>query len=181
MSSRRTFGDELLFMLALAACLVGLALLLKTTGVAQGFKLLWPLIVIAVGGVLLFISTARGKGGIAVFATGIFFSLFGCCTLIAVLLGYHLRNLWPLIMVSAGAAWLAAGFRQSRHLRVGYCTPALGFMLLGVIFCFFSFDIAPMGFGKFIRAWWPSVLVAGGIILFAAYGLARAGRRRPPE
>jgi hypothetical protein len=181
MSERTTHGDEILFVAALAAILAGLGLLLRTTGLASGLGMLWPFLVLAAGALLLFFSVIRGRSSTVFFAGGFFSAVFGVAWLVATLLGWTFAQAWPLIMVSAGAAWLASGLRRSRRVKAGFLVPASCFVLLGAIFCLFSFDIIDMSLGRFVHVWWPTILILGGIALFAAYGAARKARREPPE
>jgi hypothetical protein len=173
MSERKTHGDEYLFVLALAASLVGLGLLLRTTGIARGFRTAWPLAVLAAGGLLLFFSVVRKSRSMVFFAAGIFFAVFGAAFLVASLFGWHFSEAWPLIMVAAGLAWLLSGLRHFRRMKAGYFAPALGFMVLGALFCLFSFDLVGMSFGRFVIVWWPSFLILGGLVLFAVYFITR--------
>jgi hypothetical protein len=173
MSERKTHGDEILFVAALAASLVGLGLLLRTTGIGQGFRTAWPIAVLAAGGLLLFFSVVRKSRSMVFFAAGLFFAVFGAAFLVASLLGWHFAESWPLIMIAAGIAWMVSGLRHFRHLKASYFAPSLGFILLGSLFCLFSFDLVGISFGRFVIVWWPSFLIAGGLVLFAVYGASR--------
>ena len=173
MSERKQHVDEILFVTALTAILGGLGLLFHTTGLARGLGVLWPLLLIAGGALLLFFSAIRGRSSTSFFAGAFFAAIFGIAWLVSTLLGWSFAQSWPLIMVSAGIAWLVAGFRRSRKAKAGFIVPSSCFILLGSLFCLFSFDIVDMSLGAFVRVWWPSFLILGGIVLFVAYGAAR--------
>lgn len=173
MSERKQHVDEILFVAALAAILAGLGLLFHTTGLARGLGMLWPLILIAAGVLLLFFSAVKGGSSTPFFAVGFFAAVFGAVWLLSTLLAWSFAQSWPLVMVSAGIAWLVAGFRRNRKAKAGVVVPSFCFILLGGLFCLFSFDIVDMSLGAFVRIWWPSFLILGGIVLFVAYGAAR--------
>jgi hypothetical protein len=173
MSERRQHTDEILFVSALVAILAGLGLLFHTTGLARGLGVLWPLLLIAGGALLLFFSAIKGRSSTSFFAGALFAAIFGIAWLLSTLLGWSFAQSWPLIMISAGAAWLAAGFRRNRRAKAGFVVPSSCFVLLGALFCLFSFDVVDMSLGAFVRVWWPGFLILGGIVLFIAYGAAR--------
>jgi hypothetical protein len=173
MSGRKQHVDEFLFVTALVAILGGLGLLFHTTGLARGLGVLWPLLLIAGGALLLFFSAIKGRSSTSFFAGAFFATIFGLAWLLSTLLGWSFAQSWPLIMISAGIAWLVAGFRRNRRAKAGYIVPSSSFILLGTLFCLFSFDIVDMSLGAFVRVWWPSFLILGGVVLFIAYGAAR--------
>jgi len=170
MSERRQHTDEILFVSALVAILAGLGLLFHTTGLARGLGVLWPLLLIAAGALLLFFSAIKGRSSTSFFAVALFAAIFGMAWLLSTLLGWSFAQSWPLIMISAGLAWLAAGFRRNRRAKAGFVVPSSCFVLLGALFCLFSFDVVGMSLGAFVRVWWPGFLILGGIVLFVAYG-----------
>jgi hypothetical protein len=180
MSARKTHGDDVLFISALGVLLFGVGFLLRTTGLLHGYRHLWPILVVAVGGMLCWSAMAR-RGGPAIFTGGIFFLLFGCISLGGVIYHWRFGTAWPLIMSAAGLAWLLGGFRVNRRARVGFVAPGLGFVILGLFFSLFSFKIVGVSFGRFMTTWWPTFFIAGGIILFIAYGLSRRGRAAADE
>lgn len=173
MSERKQHTDEILFVAALVTILAGLGLLFHTTGLARGLGILWPLLLIAGGALFLFFSAIRGRSSTSFFAGALFAAIFGLAWLLATVLGWSFVRSWPLVMVSAGIAWLVSGFRRSRRARAGFVVPSSCFILLGVLFCLFSFDVVDMSLGAFVRIWWPGFLILGGIVLFIAYGAAR--------
>jgi hypothetical protein len=175
MNKRRPRSDDVLFISALAALLLGLAFLLYTTGALVGARPFWPLLVMAAGGALLYLALVRGASFYILFG-GNLFVLEGILFLIGILLGWRLAVSWPLGMATAGLAGLVTALFGKRGLKVSYLVPSLCFTLLGFFFALFSFGLARIDFSSFIAIWWPSLLIAGGICLFIAYGLSRRAR-----
>jgi len=142
MSQRKTSSDDRLFISAVAAVLVGLALLLRTTGVAESVPILLPFIVTGAGGVLLYLAVVR-RFADPFFFTGVMFCLGGVCMIATALLGARFKQAWPCYMVAAGLAWLATGLRGAGRLRAGFAVPAFGFIFLGSLFVLFSAGVIP--------------------------------------
>jgi hypothetical protein len=179
MSTRKPRLDVILFLSAFAAILAGLALLLRTTGAVHGMRPLWPILLLALGGLFLCLSFVRPRGSSASFATGLFFILVGAVMLLASLAMWHVKEFWPLFMLAAGFALLASGLRHFRGLKAFFFVPASGFIVLGAFFGLFSFSIVKIGLGEFVHTWWPTILIAAGVVLFVAYGMNRGGRLGP--
>lgn len=177
-------SDDVLFVAALAAVLLGIELLLYTTGAYSGALHVWPLSALVAGGVLLYLVFVRGFSHYFFFG-GILFELAGLTFIVGSLSGWSLRQAWPLGMVAAGLAGIAGGLFRWRRLRALYAAPSLGFIVLGSMFALFSFRATDISFGRFVAGWWPSLLIAGGIFLFGAYGFSSRsespgrGQRRP--
>jgi hypothetical protein len=178
MRNRRSRPDEILYLAAFSTVLVGLALLLHTTGLARSFTYLVPLLVIAGGGLLLFFAILRG-GSIRVFLVGLFLAIGGSILLVGVLAAWPFGAAWPLMLTTAGASWLLAGLRDRHRLKASFAAPSIAFILLGLFLSLFSFRLVGISFGGFMRDWWPSLIIAGGFALFGAYGASRRRNRRP--
>lgn len=181
MSPSRSRNDDLLFIGALAAVLVGIGLLLETTGIAPEAARFWPLLVLAAGGLLLYLAIVRRFSDPFFFA-GILFSLVGLLMIAGAFAGWTFARAWPLLMVAAGLSWLASGLRRFRRAKPQSAVPALIFVFLGSFFGLFSFGLVRVGFRQFMSEWWPTVLIAGGAALFVAYGASgpRRGRKGRP-
>jgi len=169
-----------LFISALAAVLIGIALLLVTTGAFPGAFRAWPLLVMAVGGAFLYLALVRHSSPAFLFG-GIVFVLEGAFFLAALLLRQEIGRVWPLTMVVGGVASAAAGLATWRRPRPSFVVPALCFVLLGALFSLFSYDVIGLSFRQFIVAWWPSLIIVGGILLFVALGLRGRGEGREPR
>jgi len=179
MRSSPTHRDDALFLSALVAVLVGTGLLLETTGLMSPGGWAGPLVVMASGGLLLYLAVVQGRSGLFLGA-GTFLCLLG---IILLLRGWnlHLGNSWPLLMTSAGISWLAYGFWTSRRIRLGFLVPSVAIVVLSLFFALFSFHVVTMRLGTFVKMWWPLLLIIGGIALFVAWSLKPRrgkGRRR---
>lgn len=180
MSERKNQGADGLFIGAVAASFLGLGLLLRTTGVASSYLRLWPIALLLAGALILFFEVSRGRKRNVLFSGSLFFLGFGVLALLAGFLHLRASHLWPSLMVIVGLDWLITARRHHGRWLATYLVPALSFTLLGAVFSLFSFNIVGMSFGRFMIAWWPSILIAGGIVLFVAYGLSRHGPKAPP-
>jgi len=180
MSSRQSRRDDALVISALMAILVGIGLLLHTTGIAHGLHPLWPLIILAAGAVLIYVDVMR-RASTVLLSGGLFFLFAGGILLAGSLAGWHFRMLWPLLMAVVGLDWLVVGLWRHKRLRAAFAVPAFGFFGLGLFFSLFSFRIIKVSLGHFISEWWPSLLIAGGVVLLLVYGASRPrpGRQRP--
>ncbi len=142
MNQRRHRSDDVLFISALAALLLGVAFLLYTTRAFIGFPHLWPVIVIAAGGVLLYFALVRGAG-FYFLSCGIFFVLEGAFFLTAILFDWKLAKAWPLGMAIAGVTGFVSDLVAKKRLRPLFAVPSIGFAVLGLIFSAFSFGLTP--------------------------------------
>lgn len=179
MSSRKPRLDVILFLSAFATVILGIGLLLHTTGLVRSILPPWPMVLFALGGLSLCLAFARSRGSAVAFGGGLYFIFMGVIILLASLAGWRVRNFWPFFMLAAGLSLLMSGIRTYRKAKASYIIPSLGFTFLGLFFSLFSFSIVSIGFGAFIRAWWPSIFIAAGIVLFVAYGGNRRGRLGP--
>ncbi len=180
MNRRRLRSDDILFISAIAAFLLGVAFLLYTTGTFVGAPRYWPILVMAVGGILLYLPLVRGAS-FTFFFGGLLFVLEGAFFLASMLLGWKLAKSWPLGMAIAGISGLISGLAAQKRLKAFYAVPSIGFAVLGLFFCLFSFGLAKVNFSRFIAVWWPTLFIAGGISLFVAYGISRHAPARVPE
>jgi hypothetical protein len=177
MKPSRPPSDDVLFISALAALLLGIGLLLYTTRLFVGIAGAWPVLVMAVGGILLYFALVRSASIIILFG-GLLFACEGALFLVWTLAGWKLNQAWPLIMVMAGLAGIGTGFIREQGRKVVFFAPSFGFLGLGLFFALFSFEWITLDFSDFIAAWWPTVFIIGGVCLFIAYGFARQKARR---
>ncbi len=177
MNNRRKRSDDLLFLSAVAAILLGTAFLLFTTHTFTGASRAWPLLLMGAGGAFLYLCLVRGAAFSFLFG-GLVFTLEGAFILACMLLGWRIARAWPLGMAIAGLAGLASGLAAKRRLQPFFAVPSFGFTALGLGFSVFSFGLVKDNLAGFISVWWPTLLIAGGISLFVAYGLSRRSARR---
>jgi hypothetical protein len=180
MNQRRPRSDDVLFISALATILLGLAFLLYTTKIVVGPFHAWPVLVIAAGGVLIYFALVRGFP-FSFFIGGLFFALEGAFFIVSMLLGWEINHSWPLSMIIAGVTGFISGLAAKKRLKTFLLVPSVGFTALGLVFSVFSFGLAKVEFKSFIVVWWPTLLIAGGISLFVAYGLSRHGTGKRAE
>jgi hypothetical protein len=175
MNPRRTRSDDVLFLSAITAILLGVALLLYTTQVLAGASSFWPILVMAAGGVFLYLAFVRLASFSFLFA-GVLFVLEGAYILVSILSGWMIAKAWPLGMAIAGLAWFVSGLLSKQRFKASITVPSVSFVFLGLVFSAFSFGWVQGGFLSFIAVWWPCLLIMGGILLFVAYGLSRRAR-----
>ena len=180
MNKRRPRSDDVLFISAFVAILLGVAFLLYTTETIVGVLRAWPILVMAIGGVLLYLTLVRGAS-FPFFFSGLLLVSEGAFLLASMLLGWRIARSWPLGMAIAGIAGLISGLAAKRRFKVFYGVPSIGFTILGLAFSVFSFGLVKDTFKSFITVWWPSLLIVGGISLFVAYGLSRRAAARRVE
>jgi len=177
MNKRRPRSDDVLFISALSALLLGVALLLYTTGTFGGTGRPWPFLIMAAGGFLLYLALVR-EFSFSILFVGIIFVLEGALVLVSILLEWKLIKAWPLGMALVGFAGVISSLIAKRKMRASFSVPSIGFVFLGLTFSAFSFGFMGVSFKSFIVIWWPTLLIAGGISLFVAYGLSR---KRSPK
>lgn len=169
-----------IFVLAIVLVLGGTALLFLTTGAMPGPSRLWPLGVAAVGSAILYLGATRSLASAWLF-TGAAFILSAILLIVRGFLEWPLSWYWPLFMVVLGLASLAPGWRRYRRLRAAYLVPALSFVVLGLFFALFSFDVIRFSFRRFFSEWWPVFFIAAGLVLLALHFYNRTRFARSSE
>ena len=169
MASSRDLKDDALFLGAVLALLVGIGLLLETTGALHlpGWGL--PVLVMGAAGVSLWLCVVRGRSAVFL-GTGVALGLSGFI-LLGSALGQGVARTWPLIMASAGVGLFSYGARRYRGMRISFVVPSFVIVLLGLFFALFSFHILTIGLAVFVSTWWPLLFIIGGISMFLAWSL----------
>ena len=169
MASQRDLKDDVLFLGATIALLVGIGMLLETTGALHlpGWGL--PVLVLAVAGVSLWLCVVRGRSAVFL-GTGVGLGLSGF-VLLGSALGLGIKTTWPLIMVSIGIGLFAYGTRRYRGPRITFVIPSIVIVLLGLFFSLFSFHVLTVTLAVFVSMWWPLLFIFGGISMFLAWSL----------
>lgn len=167
MSGSRPPKDSI-FALAIVLVLGGTALLFLTTGALPGPSRLWPMGIAAVGSVILYLGATRSLASVWLFF-GTAFVLSAILLIIRGFLEWPLSWYWPLFMIVLGLSSLALGWRRHRRPRAVYMVPAFSFVVLGVFFSLFSFDVIRFSFRRFFAEWWPVFLIAAGLVLLVLY------------
>lgn len=173
MDTRRPNPQHIMFSVALLLVLTGVGLLLLTTDRTQSPRDLWPLLFVAAGLFIGYVTLVRHGTAKSVFL-GLFLSSVATLRLVMGLFKVPLSDYWPLFAVLGGLCMLPAGFFATRKAKPGFVVPALSFMLLGGFFSIFSFGFSSMSFSAFIVRWWPLLFVAAGLSLFVLWFLTRS-------
>ena len=88
----------------------------------------------------------------------IFLSAFGVIPL-------PFSKAWPLLSVFSGLALLPVGWRRHGGFSTRYFVSSCAFVILGCVLLVFSLDMVPFSFKHFILAWWPLLILLGGLTL----------------
>ena len=175
MASSRDLKDDALFLGATLTLLVGIGLLLETTGALHLPGWGFPVLVLAAAGISLWLCIVRGRSAVFL-GTGVGLGLSGF-VLLATAFGQGISHTWPLIMVSIGVGLFAYGARRYRGMRISFVVPSFVIVILGFFFSLFSFHIVTVSLAVFVSIWWPVLFIIGGISMFLAWSL-RSRRER---
>lgn len=167
MSRARRLPDGTLAVSLLLMAL-GCSLLLRTTGAVETAFFIIPFLFVCAG-VLVIVYTLRRSFYARALAAGVFLVLCGCLLFLGQALGWQLKTYWPLFLAALGLAILAAGLRKHKSLKAGYGVMGVLFVVLSAVFSIFSFGSVTLSFRVFLREWWPSLILFGGLFLFALY------------
>ncbi|MCL2043794.1 MAG: DUF5668 domain-containing protein [Treponema sp.] len=107
------------------------------------------------------------------FQTGVFLFLYTMFNFIP----FALSQIWPLLSLFAGIALLTAGWHRYRKVKINYFVPSITFIILGVVLLIFSLNLVPFTLARFVRNWWPLLLVLAGMTLV----LLSVGTRQVPK
>ncbi|TFG78677.1 MAG: hypothetical protein E4H20_12540 [Spirochaetales bacterium] len=161
------------FILSLALIVAGSGILLLTTGIQEQATALWPLLVFAAAILYSYVGLIR-KRYTHTFYVGFFIAVSAILHLVAGLLELKLADYWPLFVVIAGLCMIPSGILRYHRAKATYLVPAAGFVFLGGFFSVFSFGFSSMRFKSFLAIWWPTLLVAAGVMLFVFWLFSRA-------
>ncbi|TVR60707.1 MAG: hypothetical protein EA426_04725 [Spirochaetaceae bacterium] len=150
--------------------LLGVVLLLWTTGFLPDFSALWPVVFICVGLVFLYRGFHRNARETTVFA-GMFMSLGGLVALLlnTVLTRVGLIRVWPVFMTVAGISLVAYALLKRGAYRVTLLVPAVSIVVLSFVFLPFSLKLVDVEFIQFVVRWWPSLFILLGLVLLTVY------------
>ena len=96
------------------------------------------------------------------------------------LLHLNLKELWPVIVINAGLAFLVSDLFIYKKIRAVFLFPSVALFVLGIIFLLFSLHVFHISFAKFISVFWPIVLFVLGILLILVYGVQRINSEEFP-
>jgi uncharacterized membrane protein HdeD (DUF308 family) len=171
MKKKSVPGNPNKFLIAgVMGILVGGILMLWNLGYLPQLQKLWPVPVILVGLVCLYMAWPRRRSdrwiipGMVLTLGGIVFLLTN-----TVLSTESLARIWPAFMLVTGVSLIPYGFRKKGSARVAIIIPALLISCLAILFFPFSLRHESGGFAAFVRQWWPMILVALGIALVISF------------
>jgi hypothetical protein len=127
----------------------------------------WPVLMLAVGGLFLYVALAFTHSAYQLFL-GMNFCFSGILIMLfqAGLVTSTLRELWPVCVIFSGISLVPSGYFGYRRFRTVYLFPAGLLVFLGLVFFLFSFHLIHMSLRHFISLWWPVVLIViGGLLV----------------
>ncbi len=172
--SSRALLAQTLLIFGVVVLVAGGVLLLWTLGFLTLLDRLWPLPVMLLGMVLLYLAYLRGRSGryiipgMILTLCGLFFLL-----LLTVLQPRSLERYWPAFMLISGLSLIPYGYRKKGAARTAIIIPALFITALSLVFFLFSLGTAGITFRDFVRQWWPLVLIALGLALIVSFFSSR--------
>ena len=168
-----------LLVIGAAALVAGAVLLMANLGSFPLPASLWPLALIAVGLVFLYLAYIRGRSsryilpGMLLTLGGLFFLL------VETVIGWEaLDRAWPAFVLITGLSLLAWGLRLKPKARTAIIVPGLFIAALGVLLFPFSLQRQRGTFAAFVGRWWPLVLVVIGLVLVASFFSTRKPNRK---
>ena len=156
--------------IGVAALLVGGVLLLWNLGYLPQFRRLWPVPVLLVGLVFLYMAWPRKRSDTWIIP-GMVLTLCGLVFLLSntVLPERSLARIWPVFMLITALSLIPYGLRKRGSARTAIIVPAFFFFLLALAFLPFSLHGEEGGLASFVRQWWPMILVVLGITLIVSF------------
>jgi hypothetical protein len=134
----------------------------------------WPVPVIFVGLVFLYMAWPRGNSdrwiipGMVLTLGGITFLLMN-----TVLRGQSLDRIWPVFMLVTGISLVPYGLRKRGSARTAVVVPGVFICGLSLLFIPFSLRRAGGSFMAFVQQWWPMILIIVGIVLIISFFATR--------
>lgn len=160
-NNRRLGAAGLLFII------IGVLLLLRTTGVIVSVSHLWPslLIVLGVASILKFFFVKNRRLSISL---GIVLCLWGIILIIANIVGPGMAfyRIWPVFPMGAGAVLFFFGYGKKASKYYSFSIPGIAIFLMSVFFLLFSLDIIKDDFRMFVVKWWPVLFIILGFSFF---------------
>ncbi len=140
--------------------MVGIGMLLVTTGVLPEYGDLWPILMTLTGVILLyFVSFRDPKFGYLV--PGVMLTMSGILLILhqVFFITVPIDRFWPLFMTFAGCALVAYSIKFQGNTRRVMLVPAVFITLLSLVFLPFSLGLVKKSFQEVVAAWWPLLLI----------------------
>ena len=172
MDRRSTTVFHLLFSLAIVSVILGVGLLVITTGHVRASLALWPLALMILGVLYSYYAIiSRWK------AKTVFLGLFVFCAalirFIAAVSSISVADYWPLYAIAFGICIIPSARIKHRRVSPKSIVLSSSFILLGIFFSIFSFGFSSMRFATFISRWWPALFIAAGLLLLIVWSFQR--------
>lgn len=163
----------------LAMVVIGIGLLLLTTGVVSLGALAFPILLVAVGFVFLVRSFSPGRGASNTFV-GTAVGLTGLLLLIRESVQPHidLIRIWPLFMAVGGVSMVTYGFKSRGMHGTSFVVPGVVIILLSGIFLLFSLDVIDQSLATIVVQYWPILIISIGIVMLWPAGRGDESKRR---
>jgi hypothetical protein len=160
----------MLLVTGVAVALAGSILMLWNMGYLPQLGTLWPVLVILLGLVFLYLAWPRQRSDRWIIP-GMVLTLAGVVLLLmnTVLQPQSLVRIWPLFMLVTGVSLVPYGLRKHGSARTAILVPGLFISLLSLLFLPFSLHRSDGGFAAFVRQWWPMILVIIGAVLVVSF------------
>ena len=180
MDRRSTTVFHLLFSLAAVSMILGVGLLVITTGHVRASLALWPLVVKILGVLFSYFAVVSGWKAKTVFM-GLFIFCAALIRFIAVVFAISVADYWPLYAIAVGICVIPSAKLKHRRIRPNSIVLSSAFIFLGIFFSVFSFGFSSMRFKTFISRWWPALFIAAGLLLLIVWGFRRILLKPSPE
>jgi hypothetical protein len=150
--------------------IAGSLLLLWNFGYLPQPGRLWPVGLIILGLVFLYLAWPRGRSD-RWLIPGMILTLGGIVILLmnTVLASQNIARIWPAFMLVTGLSLVPYGFRRRGGARTAIVIPALFISCLSLVFLPFSLHHTDGGFAAFVRQWWPAIFVILGLLLIGSF------------
>ena len=134
-----------------------------------------------VGMLLLFLSLVLVKSFLLVYV-GLQLVFFG---ILALVIDSHivragLRELWPVLVVSAGVSLLPAGLYRAKRIKSIYLFPGIVIVFLGLFLLPFSLHITGISLKKFFLTFYPLAFILMGLSLVVVFFYQQTHRKDFP-
>ena len=162
--------------------LLGIALLLVSNAKHPVIQIpLLTILLLAAGAVSLFFSIAINQRAFFLYL-GLNLCFFGMLSLSLAFNVFDLTfyKIWPFGMIFCGASLVPSGYFRYRKMRPAYIFPSVVLILLGLLFCLFSFDILKVSFSKFVACWWPAGIIILGTVLVTVFVIQKKNQTSFP-
>jgi hypothetical protein len=159
-AARLVFIIGLLLMFLGSAFLIGSLVAISRTSILISFLF----IILGIGGAVLAIKL--NKRSVYLFFAALFLQV-GLFLFLAALrvLPVPFSQAWPLLSVFSGVALLPTGWHRHGVFRIRYVVSSAAFIMLGSVMLVFSLDLVSFSLSRFVKDWWPLLVVLAGFIL----------------